>query len=175
MSPEAESPTCRPLLTMTDRESAAGWRSVNDNVMGGRSLGAAEFQDGQLRFSGAINTNGGGFASIRHALRKGALAGGNAVRITMLPDDRTYQVSFQTGERSWGRPVAYRVDIRNPAPGEWVEPTVFFSELQATVFGRRVRSAPFDPADARTISIFIADGVDGDFDLALKSIEVCSL
>ncbi|MEL7296838.1 MAG: CIA30 family protein [Pseudomonadota bacterium] len=175
MSPEAESPNCRPLLTMTDRESAAGWRSVNDNVMGGRSLGAAKFQDGQLRFSGAINTNGGGFASIRHALPRGALAGGNAVRLNMLPDDRTYQVSFQTSERSWGRPVAYRVDIRNPAPGEWVEPTVFFSELQATVFGRRVRSTPFDPADARTISIFIADGVDGEFELALKSIEVCSL
>ena len=41
------------------------WRTVNDNVMGGRSVGDFEVGDSTLNFKGRTNTNGGGFSSIR--------------------------------------------------------------------------------------------------------------
>lgn len=46
------------------------WRMVNDNVMGGRSKGSVTFKGGVLVFSGSINTNGGGFSSVRMYLGK---------------------------------------------------------------------------------------------------------
>ena len=41
------------------------WVTVNDNVMGGCSKGGFSLKKGKLIFSGATNTNGGGFSSIR--------------------------------------------------------------------------------------------------------------
>ena len=41
------------------------WQLFNDDVMGGRSSSAFAWQGECLTFSGFVNTNGGGFASIR--------------------------------------------------------------------------------------------------------------
>ena len=41
------------------------WRTVNDNVMGGRSVGDFKVGGSTLNFKGRTNTNGGGFSSIR--------------------------------------------------------------------------------------------------------------
>lgn len=169
------SDACQPLIEIVDADSVELWRSVNDNVMGGRSSGSAFFHEGHLWFAGRINTNGGGFASIRYDLPPGALSGTNAVKLEVLQDARTYEVSFRTSARRFGRPVAFRADIRNPNPGNWSQPTVFYSELKPTVFGRPVRSEPFDPADVRSISVFIADGQDGDFEMALATVSACDL
>jgi hypothetical protein len=44
---------------LDDFENDRGWRAVNDNVMGGRSLGQVIVRDGRLQFEGSINTQGG--------------------------------------------------------------------------------------------------------------------
>lgn len=173
IKPSTES--CQSLIKVDDADSVKLWRSVNDNVMGGRSSGSAFYHEGHLWFAGSINTNGGGFASIRYDLSPGMLSGTNAVKLEVLQDARTYEVSFRTSARRFGRPIAFRADIRNPNPGSWSQPTVFYSELKPTVFGRPVRSKPFDPDDVRSISIFVADGEDGDFEIALAKIFACDL
>jgi len=53
------------LKDLASLSSASSWYVVNDNVMGGRSQGAFEMEQGALRFAGRTNTNGGGFSSIR--------------------------------------------------------------------------------------------------------------
>ena len=171
----ADAEDCEVLFDLTDESSLRLWRTVNDSVMGGRSIGGPAFVDGALRFQGAINTNGGGFSSIRAALAPEALSGRNALKLEIRPDARTYQVSFRTGSRYYGRPVAYRADMRSLSPGDWSEATVFFSELKPTVFGRRVRAREFDPSDAGDLSLFIADGVDGEFSLSVRRISACSI
>ena len=53
------------LADFTGEQAGPGWYVVNDNVMGGRSEGDFEVGQGELRFAGRTNTNGGGFSSIR--------------------------------------------------------------------------------------------------------------
>ena len=46
-------------------DASRQWVTVNDNVMGGRSIGDFTIKEGKLVFRGSTNTNGGGFSSIR--------------------------------------------------------------------------------------------------------------
>jgi hypothetical protein len=55
----------RLLTDFTASSPDLGWTIVNDNVMGGRSLGRFDRAPGTLRFTFTTNTNGGGFSSIR--------------------------------------------------------------------------------------------------------------
>ena len=64
------------------------WRVINDNVMGGRSLGNISRTDQFLSFHGALNTNGGGFASIRVAAENMLPSSANGVRIRIRGDGR---------------------------------------------------------------------------------------
>ena len=48
-----------------ENDASSKWVTVNDNVMGGRSKGGFVIKKDRLIFSGATNTNGGGFSSIR--------------------------------------------------------------------------------------------------------------
>ncbi|MEM7613048.1 MAG: CIA30 family protein [Pseudomonadota bacterium] len=167
--------TCTALFDFGQPEATDGWRSVNDTVMGGRSRGSASYGDSAMLFSGIINTDGGGFASVRARLPAPGLAGANAIRLRIKPDARTYQVSIQTNVRFRGRPVAYRATIRTLTVGEWSEPTVFFSELTPTVFGQRVNAPVFNPDNASVISLYVNDGLDGPFELVVGEISRCAI
>ena len=53
------------LTDFTPDREGPGWYVVNDDVMGGRSEGNFKVEQGELRFAGRTNTDGGGFSSIR--------------------------------------------------------------------------------------------------------------
>ena len=82
------------------------WRVINDNVMGGRSLGAVSANGDTLSFSGSLNTNGGGFASIRVSARD--LLGKDAI---VLKDGKQV-TQFNEGILPWSiqNPVALVFD-----------------------------------------------------------------
>ena len=166
---------CRQLFDFSRADHVASWQTVNDGVMGGRSEGGFSQVGGVLRFSGTINTNGGGFSSIRARLPRAALAGMNVFRLRLNADERDYRVNVQTDVVYRGRPVSYTAPIRVLNPGAWGDSTVFFSEFQPTVFGRRVAAPAFDPAAARVISVILSDGRDGPFQLELGGIDTCDL
>jgi hypothetical protein len=170
----SETNDCNPLAVFDTPTTAASWYAVNDNVMGGRSSGGPRFDDGALVFSGSINTNGGGFSSIRAPLSSGALIRMNGLKLRVRPDARAYQVTLRTDLSFRGIAVAFRGDIESAAPGEWVDSVVMFNDLEPTVFGRPVAGAVFDPEKAMSIGIIISDGKDGPFELAIGSIHACA-
>jgi len=128
-----------------------------------------------LLFTGNINTNGGGFSSVRTALPPGILQGMDLFKLRVLQDTRHYQLIVQTDASFGGRPVAYRADIENRLPGNWSDDSVLFSGLQPTVFGRQLPGPVFDASRARLLGIIIADARDGAFHLEVKTIHVCPL
>lgn len=157
-------------IDFSNSDAVAPWQIVNDGVMGGLSQGTRFAEDGHMVFRGVINTNGGGFSSLRRAVTSGGLAGTNGLRLKVRSDGRDYKMSFRTSERWRGRSVAYQVSIPASAPGEWAEVTVPFTTMQTSVFGRAVRAAPFNPADVREMGIILADGVDGGFNLDVRNL-----
>lgn len=173
-SPQAEQ-SCVMKMDFSDPDTIQSWQVVNDGVMGGLSQGTRFAEDGHMVFQGVINTNGGGFSSIRARLQPGDLAGADGMRLSLRPDGRAYRLTFRTSERWRGRSVSYQAAIPVTASGEQVDIFVPFDDMETSVFGRRVRAAPFDPSDVREIGIILADGRDGPFRLELSHLSCAFL
>ncbi|MGB3625556.1 MAG: CIA30 family protein [Henriciella sp.] len=165
-----EHPSSAPLLSFQAPEESEMWRTVNDTVMGGRSNGGRAIENGELVFSGTINTNGGGFSSVRREMEPGALDGATAFVLHLKSDGRDYRLIARTDEEFRGRSVSYQAPIPQSPAGEWTSVRVPFSEFAPGVFGRDVPAAPFAPEELNELGFIIADGVDGAFSLSVRSI-----
>jgi hypothetical protein len=164
------------MIRFDTAEAVMPWRAVNDGVMGGLSSGGPRFDAGAqaLVFSGTINTNGGGFSSIRYPMTPGALSEADGMRLRVKSDGRAYRLTFRTSQRWRGRSVSWQIPIPRTEAGEWADVTAPFDQAQASIFGRRVRAGTFNPTDVREMGIILADGRDGPFRLDVAEISAAT-
>ncbi|MEM9066504.1 MAG: CIA30 family protein [Planctomycetota bacterium] len=143
------------------------WIIMNDNVMGGRSIGGPVFAGGVLTFSGSTNTNGGGFSSTRTIANDWDLSDFDAIRLRVRGDGRTYLAEIRTGVTLRGRAVAYRASFKTSDSGAWEEIDVPFERFTPSVWGQDVSRwvEPLDTSSVRTFGFMIYDGLDGAFKL----------
>jgi monofunctional biosynthetic peptidoglycan transglycosylase len=139
---------------------------VNDNVMGGRSVGGFEVSDGVLVFSGVTNTDGGGFSSIRTRSGDLHLDGFGGLKLRVRGDGRTYTLRVSTGDPAYSYWARF-----STRPDAWQELGIPFSEFWPNRRGRRVDEAPVVPADIRELGILINDKNDGPFRLEVDWIQ----
>ncbi len=151
-----------------DRADEAEWDVVNDGVMGGRSAGFVAVEDGTLRFSGTLVTQGGGFTSVR-ARRVIDLTGQVGLELRVRGTGRQFEVELDDGLRNYGRSVSRRAPF--PSSTEWTLIRVPFSALRSTIFGRVVNAPPIDIAGIRGVGLYMADGQDGPFRLEVDYIK----
>ena len=166
LRPFATPPVSVTLFTF-DRPDEPTWTVVNDGVMGGRSAGFVSVQDGSLRFTGTLVTQGGGFTLTR-AQRKADLTGQVGVELRVRGNGRRFEVELDDGTRRYGRPVSRRASFATSA--EWTVVRVPFSSLRSTIFGQMVSAPPFDPAHLQSVGLYMADGQDGAFRLEVDYI-----
>ncbi len=164
-----ESSNCVTPVTLFDFDSPdeADWEVVDDGVMGGRSRGYVSIEDGLLRFTGTLVTQGGGFTSVR-AQRTIDLAAYHGLELRVRGGGRTFEVEVDDGTRSWGRTVSRRAPFETAAEWAWVR--VPFSALRPTVFGRPVSARPIELANVRRIGFYILDGKEGSFRLEVDEV-----
>jgi NADH dehydrogenase [ubiquinone] 1 alpha subcomplex assembly factor 1 len=152
-------------------ESVAGWRAIDDAVMGGVSSSAISYvPGGRAVFSGALSlANNGGFASVRSpsfAVR----GGGGAFLLTVRGDGKRYKFSVRTDAAFDG--VSYQAAFQ-PPPGEWVVVRLAAADFLPKWRGRIVNNAPqLDPARAQQLGLLIADRQVGEFRLEVAAIEL---
>jgi monofunctional biosynthetic peptidoglycan transglycosylase len=146
------------LDAFDDRTSGLAWRVVNDDVMGGRSAGDYRIEDGRLIFSGNLDTDGGGFASLRSEPRELELGAGTGIRLRVRGDGRRYSLGVQTAGR-----VNYWAEF--VAPQAWRVITLPFAAFEPRFRGRRLDGPPLDRAAIVGINLMIADRRDGPFRL----------
>lgn len=156
---------------LDDFENDRGWRAVNDNVMGGRSLGRVVVRDGRLQFEGSINTQGGGFASIRRTVEVGELVGATAVSLRLKGDGRQYRLTLRDNKQVRGRTVSYQASFPTYPKGQWQNVRIELEGLRASLFGQPVAAGELDLGSVWSIGIIIADGQDGPFSLHLERLE----
>jgi len=165
---------CPVLMTFDTESVIAPWKTVLDGVMGGRSTGTRFFEatedGGHMVFQGIINTNGGGFSSIRLPVETGSLDGAKAIDMRLKPDGRAYTLTFRTDQRYRFRPVSFQLDIPETPAGEWADVTIPLKDFRTSVFGRDVPVDSFNQSEVREIGIILADGRDGPFRLELASL-----
>ena len=150
--------------------NAPKWYVVNDNVMGGRSLGSFKIEKGILTLFGSTNTNGGGFASIRSPLPENILNEYDSVKLRILADNRSYDLTFRDNNR---RGISQRQTIVIEQSNDWQTVEINFEDLQPAFFGRTVSAGPFNKSQAQEIGIIINDGLDGEFQLQIDEVEFC--
>jgi hypothetical protein len=79
------------------------WFRLDDGVMGGRSETQQVVENGALHFKGTINTNGGGFASVRAAIDSGTITPSmEAVKVRFRGDGKTYKLMMADGSGAGG-------------------------------------------------------------------------
>ena len=77
------------------------WTRLDDGVMGGRSESRPSITPGGhgLLFEGDINTNGGGFASVRATAAEPILpSGARALRVRVRGDGKQYKLTLSNGQ-----------------------------------------------------------------------------
>lgn len=164
---------CDMYVDFGKADMAQQWRAVNDGVMGGLSSGGPSFEDNHMVFEGVINTNGGGFSSLRSAVEHGALADASGIMLRIKSDGRGYKVTFRTDRAYRSRLISFQAPLPATPRGEWADVTVPLDALSGSIFGRPVTGAVFDRTRVREMGIILADGQDGPFRLEVDWIKHC--
>ena len=145
------------------------WIIVNDNVMGGVSNSTLSLnEENNLVFNGNVSLdNNGGFASVRHGLKKGILKGIKSFKILIKGDGNIYKLRF----RQENRRAAYSSDFRSKA-GKWIEIEIPLENLTPSWRGYYYSDYPeIDLEKVVSLGIQISDKQEGNFELEIKSIE----
>lgn len=145
------------LTDFKGTEQEPRWFAVNDDVMGGRSRGCFRIQEGVVAFEGSLDTNGGGFASIRADAHPQKLVGAVGIHLRTRGDGREYSVRLRQGR------VSYRATFRSTEA--WADVYLPFEKFVPTWRGRILDRPPVDPASVDEIGLSIADQIDGEFRL----------
>lgn len=152
--------------------SRSNWRTVNDGVMGGRSVGRYQVTDSDaLEFFGTLSlANNGGFASVRSRGNRLGLEPGDSLVLRVRGDGRKYSLNLYTPTRRMA--FSYRAEFQTKRD-TWIEIALPLDRFYATSFGRRVRST-LKPADVSGVGIVLGDKKAGPFKLQVDWIKVRS-
>jgi len=145
------------------------WYVVNDNVMGGRSDGGFRIEQGELRFAGRTNTNGGGFSSIRARHAQRDLSKYDGIRLQVRGDGRRYTWRLASNARWRGRAVSYWADF-DTEDKAWSTVDIPFSSFVPRFQGMRLDGPELDPEQITGMGVMIYDKLDGPFELRLASV-----
>jgi len=157
------------LFSFALAQACAGWQSIDDVVMGGRSASRIECTaEGALRFHGTVSLeNNGGFASIRSPAVTTDIAGHSGLRLRVKGDGKTYKLNLRTDGGFDG--VQFQQAFATGSG--WQEIDLPFAGFVPRLRGRDVAAAPLDPARLVSIGLLISDRQAGAFSLEVASIE----
>ncbi|HRK31120.1 MAG TPA: CIA30 family protein [Tepidisphaeraceae bacterium] len=153
----------------------AGWRTVLDGVMGGRSTGrVTQPEAGILRFSGELSLeNNGGFSQTQTSVPEASLEGAIGIETRVRGDGRTYQFDVRCSDvRMMAGSFQTKFDT---VAGEWVTIRLPFEQFRLYSFGRLVPNAPkLTPARVESIGVTLADKKPGAFQLDIDFVRAIS-
>ncbi len=122
------------------------WHRLDDGVMGGQSetqhQHEVEDENGILNFTGAINTEGGGFCSVRAPI-SGLPPDTTAIRLVFRGDGKTYKFIMTNRERGGGNPFSkfpsFQADVATKSidnENDWQEVTLPLDKFLPAFGGR---------------------------------------
>lgn len=153
----------------------AEWRTVLDEVMGGRSTGrVTQPEAGLLRFSGELSLeNNGGFSQIQTTVPEAAFKDAIGIEARVRGDGRTYQFNVRNSDvRIRAGSFQTRFDT---VAGVWVMLRLPFDDFRLYSFGRLDSDAPkLSPARVESVGVTLADKNPGYFQLDIDFIRSIS-
>ena len=160
----------RMLLSFDKAEASKSWQTVNDGVMGGRSVGRFKLNaDKKLEFFGTLSLeNNGGFASVRARGGKLGLKKGDSIVARVRGDGREYNFNLYAQRNLGG--YSYRQSFKTKK-GEWIEVRLPVDRFVATWRGRVFPNEKLDPSNVAGLGILLGDKKAGPFKLEIDWIK----
>ena len=143
------------------------WVVIDDGVMGGRSAGQVDVDQGILHFSGTLSLeNNGGFSSIRSLIGQ-APKNTLGVRMTVRGDGRRYQLRLRHNQRFDG--VSWQASFDSSA--QWQKIEIPFTEFKPVFRGYNVAQAgPVVAENIGQLGFLLGDKRPGEFSLEVRDL-----
>ncbi|MDC0278990.1 CIA30 family protein [bacterium] len=160
----------RILFDFDQPKTANEWQTVNDGVMGGRSVGRFKINtDEAMEFFGNLSLeNNGGFASVRSRESKLGIQAGDPIVIRVRGDGRQYNLRLNL-PRSVGR-ISYQQAFKTEKD-KWIEVTLPMEKFVASWRGRMFPNEKLDPRNVSGMGIQLSDKKPGPFKLEIDWIK----
>ena len=157
------------LYDFTAFDRPAGWRIINDGVMGGLSKGNIEMDDqGNGVFWGSVSlANNGGFSMASLSLSTTPVTGYSKVVLELRGDKKKYQFRLKSQR---GQMHSYVKTFETSREWEFIE--VSFEELEPRFRGRLLDMPTFNADQIEEIALLIGNKTEEDFKLAIRSISL---
>jgi len=163
--------TLKVLFDFTGADAAKGWQAVNDDVMGGVSVGKFKITDKKtLEFFGTLSlANNGGFASVRTKKKKLGLEKGDTLVVKVRGDGREYEMNLYVPTIQIA--YSYRA-VFQTQKDKWIEIKLPLDKFYATSFGRVVKNAgQVNPTSVNGIGFMLGDKKAGPFKMEIEWIK----
>ena len=156
-------------------ESATDWVVVNDNVMGGVSIGDTYYTESSMVFEGEVSTNNnGGFVSFRSPRGEYDLSNFTQVEISYKSEGHNFSMIL-ADRLMWYLPE-FRLEVL-PTSSEWTTTTTSlydFKQYEMTGYGDAetgVEMSPDHLSDVIRLELRNSEFADGEFRLEIDYIE----
>ena len=161
----------RVLFQFDEPGVSNSWQTVNDGVMGGRSVGRFRINaEKKLEFFGTLSlANNGGFASVRARGANFGLAKGDVIVARVRGDGRTYSFNLYAGRNLGG--YSYRQSFPTKK-GKWIEVALPVDKFVATWRGRVYPDEKLDPGSVTGLGFLLGDKKPGPFKLEVDWLKV---
>jgi NADH dehydrogenase [ubiquinone] 1 alpha subcomplex assembly factor 1 len=161
----------RVLFRFDKPESAKPWQTVNDGVMGGRSVGRFKInEDKKMEFFGTLSLeNNGGFASVRARGGNLALEKDDVIVARVKGDGRDYKFNVYAQRNLGG--YSYRQSFKT-IKDKWIEVEFPVEKFAATWRGRVFPNEKLDPEKVSGLGFLLGDKKPGSFKLDVDWIKV---
>ena len=153
--------------SITIEASHNQWEIVNDNVMGGVSIGDFKIQNNKLIFFGKLSSKyNGGFASIRTRERI-KLNSYEKINLKVIGDGNTYQIRIKDNTYNY---YSYTHEFETSGLEE--EITLSLSEFKPVFRGTNLSIGNFDKKLITELSFMIVSKKEPDFKLEISEVTI---
>ena len=151
------------IVKVTDKK----WEVVNDNVMGGISMGSFKVEDDRVIFYGKLSSQfNGGFASIRNRERI-HLENNEKITLKVIGDGNIYQIRIKDSYHNFH---SYYHEFSTLGQEELI--TLSFSEFKPIFRGSNLLLDNFDKKSIDELSFMIVSDSEPNFKLEIIEVSI---
>ncbi len=155
------------IFDFNKESDISDWKIVNDAVMGGQS--SSKFylnEEGLGIFTGTVSLeNNGGFASLKHRLKRMNIEDYKKVIIHLKGDGKRYQFRLKSTKEDQQAYISYF-----ETTGEWQTIVIMLSALEPTFRGRKLNMPNFPAEELEEVGFMIRNKVNENFEMVIDKI-----
>lgn len=156
------------IFDFTEHDNTAGWRIINDGVMGGLSKGKILYEDNSGVFKGRVSIeNNGGFTMAMLQVDQKDVRQYDKFRISIKGDGKSYQFRCKSDKNQMH---SYVYTFKTS--GDWEEVTIPFEQMLPKFRGRDLNQPVYEGESLQEIAFLIGNKKEEDFELRIKYIRV---